>query len=236
MSIFGATPAQAAEGDAHQLLRYCPPPDHGLPVVHVDEHLLVLDKPAGLLCVPGRGERMRDSLAVRAQLRYPDALVVHRLDMDTSGLVLMGRGPQAQRALSLLFMNRAVDKRYDALVDGLPAEDDGEIDLPLLTDWPRRPRQKVDEAHGKPSLTRYRVVARDPLRGCSRVSLEPVTGRSHQLRVHLAALGHPILGDPLYGDERARAAAPRLMLHAAWLGLVHPFSARPLHLASPAAF
>ena len=133
----------------HQLLDYLPPPDTGLPLVHADEHLLVLNKPSGLLSVPGRGERMQDCLIHRVQARYPDALIVHRLDMDTSGLIVMARGPEMQRALSLLFASRQVDKCYVAVLAGQVAQDEGEVNLPLITDWPRRPRQKVCHDSGK---------------------------------------------------------------------------------------
>lgn len=215
---------------AHQLLDYQPPPDDGLDVVFADEHLVVVHKPSGLLSVPGRGERMADCLAARVQQAFVDALVVHRLDMDTSGLVLMARGEDMQRRLSGLFMARQVDKRYVAVVQGLVAETRGQIDLPLMTDWPQRPRQKVDHAQGKPSLTRYEVLLREPQAHRTRLALEPVTGRSHQLRVHLMALGHPILGDPLYADPAARAAAGRLLLHASQMGFEHPVTRRALQL------
>lgn len=222
------------DAPAHQLAHYHPPPDTGLAPLYQDEHLLALDKPSGLLCVPGRGERMADCLSARVQARFADALVVHRLDMDTSGLVLMARGPAVQRQLGLQFMARQVGKRYEAVVHGELREDDGEIDLPLITDWPRRPRQKVDAQVGKPSLTRFRVLGREA--GRTRVALEPVTGRSHQLRVHLMALGHPIVGDDLYGPEGDRARAGRLMLHACEMALAHPVSGQPLSLACRCPF
>lgn len=186
-------------------------------LVHVDERLLVADKPAGLLCVPGRGPERADCLATRVQATCPDALVVHRLDMGTSGLVVFGRGAAMQRALSIAFAERRMHKRYEAVVAGLPADDSGEIDLPLAADWPRRPRQQVSHAIGKPSLTRWQVLSRDAASGSSRLALIPVTGRSHQLRVHLAAIGHPILGDELYAPPAWAAAAPRLLLHACQL-------------------
>lgn len=224
----------AAEPPAHQLVEYHPPPDLCLNLLYADAHLLAVDKPSGLLSVPGRGERMADCLISRVQLRHPEAMVVHRLDMDTSGIVLMGRGPDAQRSLSQLFMGRQVDKRYEALVHGVLQADDGEIDLPLITDWPRRPRQKVDAVQGKPSLTRFRVMER--LGSTTRVSLEPVTGRSHQLRVHLMALGHPIVGDDLYGPAGDRAAAGRLMLHACHISLPHPDTGALLSVSCPTPF
>lgn len=224
----------AQEPSAHQLADYQPPPDTGLAILHEDEHLLAVDKPSGLLSVPGRGERMADCLIARVQCRFADALVVHRLDMDTSGLVLMARGPDVQRALSRQFMTRQVDKRYEAVVHGVMADDEGEVDLPLITDWPRRPRQKVDAETGKPSLTRFRVLGRQGDR--TRVSLEPVTGRSHQLRVHLMALGHPIVGDDLYGSPGDRARAGRLMLHACSIALAHPVTGQRLSLTCPPPF
>ncbi|GHD02455.1 pseudouridine synthase [Pseudorhodoferax aquiterrae] len=210
-----------------------------LQVVHADDALLVFDKPAGLLCVPGRGPDKHDCLATRAQALYPDALVVHRLDMATSGLVLMGRGPAAQRALSMAFEQRRIGKRYEAVVDGawgLPADADGWglIDLPIRLDWARRPLSIVDPAAGKPSRTRWQLLARDAQ--SSRLALEPVTGRSHQLRLHLAAQGHAILGDPLYASAAVQARAPRLLLHACWLQLQHPADGRALEFASPAPF
>ena len=206
--------------------------------VHEDEALLVLDKPAGLLSVPGRGPDKADCLSARARQRWPDALVVHRLDQATSGLLLMARGAAVQRALSAAFAERRIRKRYEALVHGLPPAPDtadgwGEIDLPLRLDWPRRPRSIVEGAHGKPSRTRWRVLERNAAGACTRLELEPVTGRSHQLRVHLQALGHPIVGDALYGPEDG---APRLMLHARTLALAHPVSGRPLVLSRRAPF
>jgi tRNA pseudouridine32 synthase/23S rRNA pseudouridine746 synthase len=203
-------------------------------LVYVDEHLLVLDKPAGLLAVPGRGEDKQDCLSSRAQRLWPDALVVHRLDMATSGLFLMGRGLHVQRVLSRAFAERAVDKRYEAVVAGTLAEAEGTIALPLAADWPRRPLQKVDPEHGRPSETRWRVLRAED--GHTRLLLEPVTGRSHQLRVHLLAIGHPILGDRLYAPPQVQALAPRLLLHATRLALAHPASGEPLVFESPAPF
>ena len=190
-----------------------------LTIVHVDGQVVVADKPAGLLCVPGRGPDRADCLARRLQAQWPDALVVHRLDMATSGLVVFGRGAAVQRALSIAFAERRVHKRYEAVVAGLLADAAGEIKLPLAADWPNRPRQQVDQAAGKPSLTRWQVLARDEARGTTRLALTPITGRSHQLRVHLAAIGHAILGDTLYAPAPWAQAAPRLLLHACALSL-----------------
>jgi tRNA pseudouridine32 synthase/23S rRNA pseudouridine746 synthase len=205
-------------------------------LIHVDDALIAANKPAELLSVPGRGPQNADCLAVRVQALHADALVVHRLDMATSGLIVFGRGAAMQRALSIAFARRQVEKTYIALVAGLVAEDSGEIDLPLIADWPNRPRQQVDRANGKPSLTRWRVLARDAALGRSRLALSPVTGRSHQLRVHLQAIGHPILGDTLYAPPDVARAAPRLLLHASRLQLPHPASGHGLDLQSPAPF
>ncbi len=204
-----------------------------LPLLHQDDALLAVDKPAGLLCVPGRGADKQDCAIARVQRQFPEALVVHRLDMATSGLVLFARGERMQRMLSMAFADRAVHKRYVAVVHGQPRDDAGEIALPLLADWPRRPRQKVDPLQGKPALTRWRVLARDEGAGTARLALEPVTGRSHQLRVHLLSIGHPIVGDGLYG---APDGAPRMMLHAQSLELPHPRTAQRLSLCSRAPF
>lgn len=215
-------------------MHYQPPPPAALDVLAVDDAFVVVGKPAGLLSVPGRGEDKKDCLATRVQAEFADALIVHRLDMATSGLLVLARGAEMHRRLSRLFMERRVDKRYVAVVGGLLAEE-GKIDLPLITDWPNRPRQKVDFASGKPSLTRFRRVAGDAASTTSRVELEPVTGRSHQLRVHLAAIGHPILGDELYGGEY-REQASRLLLHAIRLAFPHPESGQPCVFTCPADF
>ena len=203
-------------------------------VLHVDDACIVVEKPSGLLSVPGRGAHLQDCLATRAQAMFADALVVHRLDMATSGLMLFARGAAAQRALSRAFEQREVHKRYVAVVHGRVEPEQGEIDLPLLADWPNRPLQKVDHAHGKPSLTRWRVIEAAADR--TRVELEPVTGRAHQLRVHLRAIGHPILGDALYAPPEVLAGADRLLLHAARLRLVHPISGATLQIESAVPF
>lgn len=213
-----------------------------LSLVHADDHLLVFDKPAGLLAVPGRGPDNQDCLSARAQARFPDALIVHRLDMATSGLIVMARGIEAQRRLSMSFEKRRVHKRYVAVVAGeLPgAAPDAPwncIDLPLIVDWLARPRSKVDHDIGKPSLTRWRVASEPAgLPGTTRLDLEPVTGRSHQLRVHLMAIGHPIVGDPLYASEAQEAMAPRLLLHARMIEIPHPVTDQPMRFETPCPF
>ena len=217
-----------------------PPPR----VLYTDDWLLVVEKPAGMLSVAGRGPAGEDCLHARLRQRWPDAMVVHRLDMATSGLMVFARGERAQRALSIAFADRAVDKRYVAIVAGRPhagnPDDEGwsTIDLPLAADWPARPRQKVDAVNGRPSLTRWRTAreARCAWDGGTRLELQPVTGRSHQLRVHLAAIGHPVMGDTLYAPEPLARAAPRLLLHASCLALAHPADGRPVAWRSTAPF
>lgn len=220
----------------HQLPDYAPPPHTGLDIAYADEDFLVVNKPSGLLSVPGRGEKFHDSMVSRVLLEYPQALTVHRLDMQTSGLLVLALGATMHRALSELFQTRQVHKRYVAEVAGLVQADEGEVALPLITDWPNRPRQKVDEAAGKPALTRWRVLGRDAAHGSTRLALEPVTGRSHQLRVHMMSIGHAILGDPLYASAEARARADRLLLHAAELGLPHPRTGAWVQLSNPVPF
>jgi tRNA pseudouridine32 synthase/23S rRNA pseudouridine746 synthase len=210
-----------------------------------DDVLLVVDKPSGLLAVPGRGADKQDCLSARVQARYPDALIVHRLDMATSGLMVMARSAAAQRELSKAFAARAVSKRYIAVVAGrLEAppegrgtpENWGTIDLPIIVDWPNRPLRIVDHTHGKPSLTRWRVLGHDETGPGTRVELEPVTGRSHQLRVHLRELGHPILGDALYAPPAVQSLARRLLLHACSLSFAHPVTGECIVFESAAPF
>jgi tRNA pseudouridine32 synthase / 23S rRNA pseudouridine746 synthase len=199
-------------------------------IVYADEGLVVVNKPAGLLAVPGRGPGKQDCASLRVQQIYPDALVVHRLDQATSGLMVLARGQAMQRALSRLFETRQVHKEYVAVVHGLVAAPSGSIDLPLAADWPARPRQKVDSSIGKNALTHYTVLARDSQLNTTRLVLVPITGRTHQLRVHLSAIGHPICGDALYGDgaQASASQALRLHLHAQDLALQHPVSAVPM--------
>ena len=219
-------------------------PSDGLQVLYADESMLVFDKPAGLLSVPGRGEDKQDCLSARAQRQFSDARVVHRLDMATSGLMVMARGAAAQRHLNDAFASRDIAKRYVAVVHGhlpAPAERWGVIELPITVDWPNRPRRVIDPISGKPSLTRWRVLTQAPAgltltTPVTRIELEPVTGRSHQLRVHLLAIGHAIAGDQLYGSPEVQAMASRLLLHACSLELQHPVTGQILRFASPAPF
>jgi tRNA pseudouridine32 synthase/23S rRNA pseudouridine746 synthase len=200
------------------------PDEKNIVEVYADDAILVLNKPSGLLAVPGKGEDKQDCLSTRAQAQYADAMVVHRLDMATSGLMVMARSLAVQRALNNAFSSRAVHKRYVAVVHGTLTVSDlwQTIELPILVDWPNRPLRKIDAVNGKPSTTRWRCVATDPAANTSRLELEPLTGRSHQLRIHLQSIGHPILGDALYAPASVAAASPRLLLHAAELGLNHP--------------
>lgn len=195
------------------------PPNDPLVILHEDAHVLLLDKPAGLLSVPGKGPDLADCLLTRVQAAFPDALLVHRLDRDTSGVMIFALTPYAQRHLGLQFEKRMTRKTYVARVWGVPQDKTGEIDLPLIVDWPNRPRQKVCHETGKPAQTAWRVLKDEG--DTARVRLSPRTGRSHQLRVHMLSLGHPILGDPFYATGPARDF-PRLMLHSEELRFKHP--------------
>lgn len=207
-------------------------------LIHLDDDLLVVEKPAGLLSVPARGADRQDCLAARVQALHPDALIVHRLDAATSGLVLFARSLEMLRRMSLAFEQRTVGKEYVAIVEGHVAQNEGEIDLPLCEDAANRPRQIVDPVHGRRALTRYRVLARlgEGVEACTRVALKPVTGRAHQLRVHLLALGHPILGDPLYAPPASVARFARMHLHATRIAFIHPRTRVPLQFESPVPF
>ncbi len=213
-------------------LPYTPPAHTALDILFQDEHLLVVNKPAGLLAVVGRGVDKQDCLATRVQAEFTDALVVHRLDMATSGLLIFARGVAMQRALSGLFERRKIEKQYLAVVAGKLAEMAGEINLPLGADWEHRPRQRVDFEFGKPALTRYKQLNYAEKSDTSRLTLEPITGRTHQLRVHLLAIGHPILGDGLYGGREAQ----RLHLHATALCFNHPQTGEVLNLQCAPSF
>lgn len=195
------------------------PPDRPLDILHEDHEILVVNKPAGLLSVPGKGPELADCLIARLEAAYPQVLLVHRLDRDTSGVMVFGLTPHAQRHLGLQFEKRQTKKTYLARVAGRLEPKTGSVDLPLIVDWPNRPLQKVDHETGKPAVTEWRVMKASDEE--SRVKLYPQTGRSHQLRVHMLALGHPILGDPLYAPETADQY-PRMMLHAEELRLRHP--------------
>lgn len=216
---------------------YHPPEHRGLSLLHLSDQLLVVDKPSGLLSVPGHHPGKEDCLSRRVQAEFPDAMIVHRLDMGTSGIVVMGRGAKAQRELSIQFQERRVRKRYQALVDGRwTAAATGEIALPIGVDEASHPKQKVDHATGRPCLTRYCVLDNGAVPAVSRIELEPVTGRSHQLRVHMEAMGHPILGDDFYGTPASCAKAERLMLHASRIEFGHPETGALLRIECPPPF
>ena len=191
--------------------------------VYHDEHLLIVNKPAGLLAVPGRGADKQDCLIHRVQTACPQALAVHRLDQATSGLVVLALSPTVQKNLSAMFENRQIQKRYIATVQGQLQPETGTVTLPLMADWPQRPRQKVDMVAGKPSETQWQVQNYDAASDTTLVALHPVTGRTHQLRVHMLALGHPIVGDTLYGTT---SSALRMALHAQSLAFTHPVTGK----------
>jgi tRNA pseudouridine32 synthase / 23S rRNA pseudouridine746 synthase len=205
--------------DSPFIVPYC---ERQIAIVFADQYLVVVDKPYGLLSVPGRDPANRDCVPSRLQAEYGELRIVHRLDFDTSGLMVLARDPETHRKLNRQFEQREVEKYYEALVWGLPKDDSGEINLPICVDWPNRPKKIVDPINGKPAQTFFNVLRRNAEKNITRVELKPITGRSHQLRVHLAEIGHPILGCPFYAHETAKTAANRLTLHARELQLTHP--------------
>ncbi len=209
------------------------PPDAPPVILHEDHELVFVDKPSGLLSVPGRGEEMADCMIARLREVFPEILLVHRLDLDTSGVMVFARSPHAQRNLGAQFEARKTRKTYIARVFGQVAARAGQVDLPLTVDWPNRPRQMVCHQTGRPAQTDWALIRHEE--EGSRLRLSPVTGRSHQLRVHMLAMGNPILGDPLYATGAA-AAYPRLMLHAQSLRLRHPDGGRGLTISAPVPF
>ncbi|MDG1116197.1 MAG: pseudouridine synthase [Flavimaricola sp.] len=211
---------------------YAPPQDP-LVILHHDHEVILVDKPAGLLSVPGKGPELADCLISRLQAVFPDALLVHRLDRDTSGVMIFALTPHAQRHLGLQFEKRYTKKTYIARVWGRLAENTGTVDLPLNVDWPNRPRQMVDHENGRQAITDWRLVRASDTE--SRVRLMPRTGRSHQLRVHMLEIGHPILGDPFYATGPAREF-PRLMLHSETLQFRHPDGGKGTRVTAPCPF
>ena len=209
------------------------PPQDPLNILHDDHQVLLVDKPSGLLSVPGKGEHLADCLIARVQAVFPMALLVHRLDRDTSGVMIFALTPHAQRHLGLQFENRQTKKTYVARVWGEMSEKSGTVDLPLIVDWPNRPLQMVDHENGRPAQTDWRVMR--VKNGETRVKLMPRTGRSHQLRVHMLALGHPILGDPFYAEGPARDY-PRLMLHSETLQFRHPDGGQGMRITAKCPF
>ncbi len=216
------------------LLNYNPPTRPYLDIVYQDEDILVLNKPSGLLSVPGKAREHYDSLIVRVNRVYPNARLVHRLDMATSGLIIVAMHKPAQSHLARQFQDRETQKTYYAKVLGAVSENTGFIDLPLICDWPNRPKQMVDHERGKPSQTHWQLVSKED--NCSFVKLTPITGRSHQLRVHLLSIGHPILGDRLYAPPEGLAMADRLQLHATELTITHPSTQVPMTFVCPCPF
>jgi len=218
----------------HVLKHYAPPKDPYLDILFEDEHLLVLNKQSGLLSVPGKHEDHKDCLESRARQTFNDALIIHRLDMETSGVIVLARNKETHRQISKQFERRKTHKTYIARLFGLLPQDEGTIDLPLICDWPNRPKQMVDFERGKSAQTQYKVIERET--AATRVEFTPVTGRSHQLRVHALSMGHPILGDMLYGNSDSQKAATRLQLHARTLTLFHPALEKSMTFTAPLPF
>lgn len=215
---------------------YEPPAHNGLDILYQDDFLLVLNKPAGLLSVPGRGPEKQDCLIARVQLDFPTALTVHRLDMGTSGIIMVALDKETHRQLNTQFLERQVSKQYIAVVTGRLVPQAGLIDKPMICDWPNRPRQMIDEEKGKPSQTRYETLEYNPEPDTSRLLLTPITGRTHQLRLHLQSIGHAILGDGLYASPEVVAAAGRLLLHASRLSFAHPMTGETILIESAPPF
>jgi len=218
-----------------QSILYNPPLNNGLEVLYLDEYLIIVNKPSGLLSVPGRGIEKSDCLLSRVKIEYPNADIVHRLDMPTSGIIIFSLQTDIQKSLSKLFEQRKINKQYIAKVHGELECSSGIINLPLIADWPNRPKQKVDFMSGKPSKTDYQLISTDSNTN-SIVKLLPITGRSHQLRVHMAALGNPILGDTLYGNDESSEASSRLLLHAENISFIHPATDVEISINCPADF
>ena len=208
---------------------YKPPKHIGLDILFQDEHLFIVNKPANILSVPGNTPEKKDCMASRSQMELGDVFIVHRLDMSTSGIILFARQKDSLRAMNQLFSTRQVSKTYIAIVDGLVEEDAGEINQPLMVDWPNRPKQKID-SKGKASCTQYQVLTRDKNKQNTRIQLTPITGRSHQLRVHMAWLDHAILGDEFYAPDEAFHKADRLLLHANKLSFQHPMTHQEINI------
>ena len=231
---------QRGAGGLPRIQAYAPPADEGLDIVHRDEHLIAINKPAGLLSVPGRGADLQDCALHRVQKHFPSALLVHRLDEATSGLLVFAQSKSVQQALGAAFEARQISKAYVAWVHGLNLPADGVIDAPISVDWPQRPLRKIDFLNGKPAITRYQTLQRNERSAQTLCGLEPETGRTHQLRLHMQHLGHPIVGDRLYGNAANTTdwadSADRLMLHASQLAFMHPVSGQRVGLLSPAPF
>ena len=210
------------------------PPKTPLDILYIDEDVLVVNKPSGLLTVPGKELKHHDSLELRVKIEYPNSFLVHRLDMDTSGVIIFALSKSTQRSLNLQFEKRIVKKLYEARVFGNIKEDNGFIDLPLIVDWPNRPLQKIDAKEGKSALTHWQVLDREG--DVTRVALMPETGRTHQLRVHMMSLGHTILGDRFYGNVAEINYANELQLHAKDLMIIHPKNGKKITFKAPLPF
>jgi len=210
------------------------PPKTPLDILYIDEDVLVVNKPSGLLTVPGKELKHHDSLELRVKIEYPNSFLVHRLDMDTSGVIIFALSKSTQRSLNLQFEKRIVKKLYEARVFGNIKEDNGFIDLPLIVDWPNRPLQKIDAKEGKSALTHWQVLDREG--DVTRVALVPETGRTHQLRVHMMSLGHTILGDRFYGNVAEINLANELQLHAKDLMIIHPKNGKKITFKAPLPF
>ncbi len=210
------------EGDLEELYR--------------DEDLVIVNKPEFFLSVPGRLPDNYDSVQSRYQEEAPEAMAAHRLDLDTSGIMTVALHKEALKRIQKQFQDRVVDKEYIAEVYGIVEQDTGEIDLPIIVDWPNRPRQMVCYETGKPSLTKWEVISRDVENNSTRLRLLPITGRSHQLRIHTREIGHPILGCDLYAHDKALARSPRLLLHARYIKFAHPMTGDPIEITSEAPF
>ncbi|MDA9277925.1 RluA family pseudouridine synthase [Amylibacter sp.] len=210
------------------------PPKNPLDILYIDEDVLVVNKPSGLLTVPGKELKHHDSLELRIKIEYPNSFLVHRLDMDTSGVIIFALSKSTQRSLNLQFEKRIVKKLYEARVFGNIKEDNGFIDLPLIVDWPNRPLQKIDAKEGKSALTHWQVLDREG--DVTRVALMPETGRTHQLRVHMMSIGHTILGDRFYGNVAEINLANELQLHAKDLMIIHPKNGKKITFKAPLPF
>ncbi|MCO4796595.1 MAG: RluA family pseudouridine synthase [Amylibacter sp.] len=210
------------------------PPKTPLDILYIDDDVLVVNKPSGLLTVPGKELKHHDSLELRVKIEYPNSFLVHRLDMDTSGVIIFALSKSTQRSLNLQFEKRIVKKLYEARVFGNITEDNGFIDLPLIVDWPNRPLQKIDAKEGKSALTHWQVLDREG--DVTRVALMPETGRTHQLRVHMMSLGHTILGDRFYGNVAEINLANELQLHAKDLMIIHPKNGKKITFKAPLPF
>ncbi|WP_233341688.1 pseudouridine synthase [Robiginitomaculum antarcticum] len=222
-----------------RIFDYAPPATdftpQGRDIIYCDDHIIVASKPPGLLSVDGKSDGHKDSLSSRMAAAYPGARIVHRLDMATSGVIIFARTPEAMRHIGLQFERRHVEKSYIAQISGHPDSDNGEIDAAIICDWPRRPLQMIDFAQGRKAVTRWEVISCDH-KNTSRIKLTPVTGRSHQLRLHMLYIRHPILGDRLYAPDAIYAAAPRLYLHAHTLSIFHPAGGARVTFKAPCPF